>query len=208
MKIRGMAVLVLFGLIAAMGGGRFFSCYAQDEGGSAQVMKNPMVDIETSEGTIRLELFADKAPKTVDNFLKYVDDGFYKGTIFHRVIEDFMIQGGGMTSDMQQKKTKSPVVNEARSDVKNARGTIAMARTNDVNSATAQFFINVKDNDFLDHRDETPRGFGYAVFGKVISGMDVVDKIRKVKTGMAHGHQDVPVEPVMILDVKRVENAQ
>jgi peptidyl-prolyl cis-trans isomerase B (cyclophilin B) len=167
-------------------------------------MANPVVVMETSEGTIKIELWADKAPKTVENFLSYVDEKFYDGTIFHRVIENFMIQGGGMTADMTQKSTHSPIKNEARSDVKNLRGTIAMARTGVVDSATAQFFINVVDNSFLDHAGETPRTFGYAVFGKVVDGMDVVDKIREVQTGK----DDAPVRVVLIKSVRRAEPAK
>ena len=167
-------------------------------------MANPVVVMETSEGTIKVELWADKAPKTVENFLSYVDEKFYDGTIFHRIIEDFMIQGGGMTPDMAEKKTHPPIKNEAKSDVKNVRGTIAMARTGVVDSATAQFFINVVDNKFLDHAGESPRSFGYAVFGKVIDGMDVVDKIKAVQTGA----NDVPVKVVLIKTIRRVELAK
>ena len=166
---------------------------------------NPMVSMETSEGTIKIELWADKAPKTVKNFLRYVDDGFYENTIFHRVITDFMIQGGGHTVDMKQKKTRDAIKNEAAAELKNNRGTIAMARTNLINSATSQFFINVEDNDFLNHKNESPAGFGYAAFGQVVEGMDVVDKIRSVKTGSFGQHQDVPVTPVVIQSVKRVD---
>jgi peptidyl-prolyl cis-trans isomerase B (cyclophilin B) len=160
--------------------------------------------METSEGTIKIELWADKAPKTVENFLSYVDEKFYDGTIFHRVIENFMIQGGGFTADMKQKNTHAPIKNEAKADLKNLRATIAMARTGVVDSATAQFFINVVDNSFLDHAGETPRTFGYAVFGKVIDGMDVVDKIREVQTGEG----DVPVKVVLIKSVQRAESAK
>ncbi len=160
---------------------------------------NPVVVMKTSEGVIKVELWPDKAPETVKNFLAYVDEGFYDGTIFHRVIGNFMIQGGGFTQDMKQKPTHAPVKNEAAEDVKNDRGTIAMARTGIVDSATAQFFINVVDNAFLNHKDNSPGGFGYAVFGKVISGMDVVDKIKSVQTGP----QDVPVKQVIIESVKR-----
>jgi cyclophilin family peptidyl-prolyl cis-trans isomerase len=166
---------------------------------------NPQVILETSMGTIRLELFKDKAPITVKNFLDYVDAGFYDGTIYHRVIPNFMIQGGGFTPDMKQKPTRDPIKNEAGNGVSNERGTIAMARTGVVDSATAQFFINVVDNAMLDHRDNSPRGFGYCVFGRVIEGMDVVDKIRAVKTHSASGHDDVPVETVLIKSAKRVE---
>ncbi|BBO27278.1 MAG: peptidylprolyl isomerase [Pseudomonadota bacterium] len=157
-----------------------------------------MVTLKTNHGDITLELFADKAPKTVENFLSYVKDGFYDGTIFHRVIDGFMIQGGGMTPDMEQKTTKDPIENEANNGVANAAGTIAMARTNDPHSATAQFFINVKDNDFLNFSSESMNGWGYCVFGKVTAGMDVVEKIKNVKTGNYGYHQDVPVEAVVI----------
>ncbi|MBN2466695.1 MAG: peptidyl-prolyl cis-trans isomerase [Deltaproteobacteria bacterium] len=165
---------------------------------------NPMVILETTEGAITIELWPEKAPITVENFLNYVEDGFYDGTVFHRVIDGFMIQGGGFTADMQQKNTKPPIKNEAAADLKNDRGTIAMARTNVVDSATAQFFINHKDNDFLNHQNETPQGYGYAVFGKVVAGMDVVDKIATVKTGGMGFHRDVPVTPVAITSAKRL----
>lgn len=164
-----------------------------------------MVLITTSEGPIKIELWPDKAPATVANFLAYTKEGFYDGTIFHRVINDFMIQGGGFTPDMQQKPTRAPVKNEARSDATNARGTIAMARTSAVDSATAQFFINVVDNGMLNHRNETPPGFGYCVFGQVVEGMDVVDKIRQVPTGQVGPFGDVPQKPVVIQSVKVVE---
>jgi len=168
--------------------------------------ENPVVVVDTSEGAIRIELWADKAPITVKNFLRYVEEGFYDGTIFHRVIDNFMIQGGGFTQDMNQKQPHEPIKNEASSEVKNDRGAIAMARTGIVDSATSQFFINVKDNDFLNHKDNTPPGFGYAVFGKVIEGMDVVDKIKKVQTATAGPHQNVPVTPVVIKSVKLATN--
>ncbi len=156
---------------------------------------NPEVMIITNRGDIRLELFPDKAPVTVANFLQYANDGFYNGTIFHRVISHFMIQGGGMTPDMTKKQTREPIINEADNGLKNVRGTIAMARTNDVNSATSQFFINVELNVSLDHTAKTDsRTWGYAVFGKVIEGMDVVDDIRFVATDQ----RDVPTEPVII----------
>lgn len=164
---------------------------------------NPVVVIETSEGTIRLELYADKAPITVDNFLKYVDEKFFDGTIFHRVIDGFMIQGGGFTPDMAQKRTNAPIKNEAANGVANSRGSIAMARTSVVDSATSQFFINLADNDFLNHRGKTPDAFGYAAFGAVVEGMDVVDKIAKVKTGRHGMHSDVPASPVVIKSVTR-----
>ncbi|MFP5213056.1 MAG: peptidylprolyl isomerase [Acidobacteriota bacterium] len=167
--------------------------------------KNPVVIMETSEGTIKIELWADKAPGTVKNFLRYVDDGFYTGTIFHRVIKDFMIQGGGLGPDMKEKKTRDPIKNEAAPELLNNRGTIAMARTSLVNSATAQFFINVVDNAFLNHKNKTPMGYGYAVFGQVIEGMDVVDKIVAVPTTSFGPHADVPAKPVLINSVTRAE---
>lgn len=157
-----------------------------------------MVTFKTNHGDITLELYADKAPKTVENFLCYVQEGFYDNTIFHRVIDGFMIQGGGMTPDMEQKDTKAPIDNEANNGVANEAGTIAMARTNDPHSATAQFFINVKDNDFLNFSSESMNGWGYCAFGKVTEGMDVVEKIKNVKTGNYGYHQDVPVEAVII----------
>ena len=150
------------------------------------------------------ELFEDKAPKTVANFLRYVDAKFYDGTIFHRVIPGFMIQGGGFTADMQQKATREPVVNEARNRVSNERGTLAMARTSVVDSATCQFFINHADNAFLDFRSPDPQGFGYCVFGKLVSGLETLDAIAKVATGTHGPHRDVPVAPVVILSIRRV----
>jgi peptidyl-prolyl cis-trans isomerase B (cyclophilin B) len=165
---------------------------------------NPKVVMETSEGKITIALWADKAPISVENFLRYTDEKFYDGTIFHRVIGNFMIQGGGMTADMQRKETHDPIKNEASADLKNLRGTVAMARTQAVDSATSQFFINVVDNDFLNHRDKTPRGFGYAVFGEVVEGMDVVDKIKNVKTSVAGPYRDVPATPVVIKSMRRL----
>lgn len=171
-----------------------------------QATHNPIVMIETSEGTIKVELWADKAPITVKNFLTYVNEGYYKGTVFHRVIDGFMIQGGGLDENLKPKKTHEPIKNEAAADLKNVRGTIAMARTNVIDSATSQFFINVADNDFLDHKDESARGFGYAVFGKVVDGMDVVDRIEKTKTKTVGPHQDVPDKPIFIQDIKVVSD--
>ena len=159
------------------------------------------VMMTTTVGPMTIELDADTAPKTVENFLSYVAGGFYDGTIFHRVIDNFMIQGGGFTADMEQKSTQAPIENEANNGLKNQRGTIAMARTQDPHSATAQFFINVQDNDFLNHTGENMQGWGYAVFGKVNDGEDVLDKIRGVQTGSQAGHQDVPVEPIIIESV-------
>ncbi len=157
--------------------------------------------METSMGTITLELDETKAPATVENFVKYAESGFYDDTIFHRVIDGFMIQGGGFTRDMNQKDTDSPIRNEAMNGLKNDRGTIAMARTMVVDSATSQFFINLVDNDFLNFSAPTAQGFGYAVFGKVVDGMEVVDKIAKVRTGFSGPHQNVPAEPIVIKKV-------
>jgi peptidyl-prolyl cis-trans isomerase B (cyclophilin B) len=167
--------------------------------------KNPQVLMETSMGNIKIELFKDKAPISVRNFLSYVKDGFYDGLVFHRVIKNFMIQGGGMDESMQPKKTKFAIKNEAANGLSNMRGTLAMARTNVIDSATSQFFINVVDNKFLDYKGKTPDMFGYAVFGQVTEGMDVVDAIREVKTGSKAGHADVPVEPVTIVSAKVIE---
>ncbi len=166
---------------------------------------NPLVKLETSLGEITLELYPDKAPATVANFLQYVKDGFYDGTIFHRVIPTFMIQGGGFDAQMTQKPTKAPVKNEADNGLKNEAYTVAMARTNIPDSATAQFFINVADNQFLNHTAKTPQGWGYAVFGKVIKGQDVVDKIKAVPTANMGMHQNVPVTPVTIVKATVVE---
>jgi len=176
-------------------------------GASASALQrdqHPIVVISTNLGDIIVELDAEKAPKSVANFLAYAKEGFYRGTIFHRVIKGFMIQGGGFTAAMARKPTKPPIPNEAGNGLSNLRGTIAMARTAEVNSATAQFFINTKDNGArgLDHRDSTPAGFGYAVFGKVIDGMAVVDKIEAVATTTKGTYQNVPVEAVVIKDVK------
>ena len=159
------------------------------------------VTMETSKGTITLALDDEKAPETVKNFLQYAKDGHYDGTIFHRVIDGFMIQGGGFTKDMNQKATKDPIRNEAMNGLKNKRGTIAMARTMVVDSATSQFFINLVDNDFLDFQNPTPQGFGYAVFGEVTDGLDVVDRIGKVKTGSVGPYQNVPEVAVVIKKV-------
>lgn len=165
---------------------------------------NPKVLMKTSMGDITLELYAEKAPVTVENFLSYVDENFYDGTIFHRVIPKFMIQGGGLTADFIEKPAKPPIKNEATNVLKNKRGTIAMARMPEINSATCQFFINHVDNAFLDHKDNTPDGFGYAVFGKVIEGMDVVDAIANVKTMAKHDMRDVPRETISIISVRRL----
>ncbi|WP_417541633.1 peptidylprolyl isomerase [Methylophaga thalassica] len=172
-----------------------FSFSIQADGTS----KMPQVKLETSLGDIVIELNEDKAPVTVANFLGYVNDGFYDGTIFHRVIKNFMIQGGGFTQEFQQKTTKAAIENEADNGLSNKRGAVAMARTNDPHSATAQFFINTVDNGFLDFQAKVPSGWGYAVFGEVIEGMDVVDAIREVDTTMRGPHQDVPAEDIVIV---------
>jgi peptidyl-prolyl cis-trans isomerase B (cyclophilin B) len=170
----------------------------------AVLAENPNVVIQTNKGDITVELDGDKAPDTVKNFLTYVDEGFYDGTIFHRVIEGFMIQGGGFDKDMKQKPTHAPIENEADNGLKNERGTIAMARTSDPHSATAQFFINLKDNDFLNHTSNDPSGWGYAVFGRVTEGMDVVDAIAAAPTGRGGPFpKDVPQETVQIEKVGR-----
>ena len=165
-------------------------------------MAGTRVALDTNQGTIELELFDDQAPATVANFVQYVKDGFYDGTIFHRVIDNFMIQGGGFDAGMRQKPTRAAIQNEADNGAKNANGSIAMARTNDPHSATAQFFINVKNNDVLDHRNQTVQGWGYCVFGQVTAGMDVVEAIKGVPTRTAGGMQDVPAETVEIKSAK------
>lgn len=170
----------------------------------AALAANPQVNLQTNKGLIVIELYPDQAPQSVANFLAYVDAGFYDGTIFHRVIPDFMIQGGGFTADLEKKATRDPIPNEADNGLKNERGTLAMARTNDPNSATAQFFINHKDNAFLDHSGKNPRGWGYAVFGRVTNGMSVVDAIATTPTG-AKGMfpKDVPLETIVIEKASR-----
>ena len=165
----------------------------------------PRVKLQTNHGDILIELDAEKAPKSVENFLTYVNEGFYDGTVFHRVINNFMVQGGGFDATMKQKQTNAPVENEANNGLKNDRYTLAMARTSDPHSATAQFFINIADNDFLNFTSPTPNGWGYAVFGKVVEGTDVVDKIKAVKTGTKGFHQDVPTEDVVIEKATAVE---
>ena len=161
---------------------------------------NPQLEVKTSMGTLTIELYEDKAPKSVENFLRYAQDDFFNGTVFHRVIPGFMIQGGGFTPDLKQKDTRAPIPNEAKNGLKNQTGTLAMARTSDPHSATAQFFINLKDNSFLDNPGRD--GWGYAVFGKVVQGLDVMQKIAKVPTGNAGPHQNVPNTPVIIESVK------
>ncbi|MDD5177447.1 MAG: peptidylprolyl isomerase [Sterolibacterium sp.] len=165
---------------------------------------NPVVEMKTSQGTLIIELYGDKASKSVANFLQYAKDGFYNGTVFHRVINGFMIQGGGFTPDMKQKPTRAPIENEAKNGIKNSVGTLAMARTGDPHSATAQFFINLVDNGALDY--PSPDGWGYAVFGKVTQGFDTIQKIAKVQTGNAGQHQNVPTTPILIESVKLLPN--
>ena len=161
-----------------------------------------MIRFETSLGAFTVEVDAELAPVSSENFLRYMDDGHFDGTVFHRVIPGFMIQGGGFAPDMSQKPVRKPIANEAANGLRNLRGSLAMARTNDVNSATAQFFVNLVDNAFLDHK---PGNFGYAVFGRVVDGMDVIDRIAAVKTGRKHGHDDVPVEPVVVTAARRIK---
>ena len=185
-------------LLALFVGGSFLAglAIAQTPAAATKVL------MKTSKGDVTIELNASKAPITVKNFLSYVKDRFFEGTTFHRVMANFMIQGGGITAEMHEKPAKPPIKNEAGNGLKNARGTIAMARTTDVDSATCQFFINLKDNGFLDHKDNSAESFGYCVFGKVVAGMDVVDAIAKVKTTTKRGNENVPVEPVTILSVE------
>lgn len=165
--------------------------------------QNPVVIMKTSMGEVEIELYQDRAPSTVANFLMYVDKGFYNGTIFHRVIKNFMVQGGGFTPGLKEKNTSAPVKNEASNGLSNRRGTLAMARTMEVHSATSQFFINVVDNGFLDYKSATDQGYGYCVFGRVISGMEVVDSIKSVPTGNSGYFQDVPQKDVIIYSIKR-----
>jgi cyclophilin family peptidyl-prolyl cis-trans isomerase len=166
-----------------------------------------MVRFSTSLGDFDIELFPKEAPTTVENFLKYVDDGFFDGTIFHRIVPGFVIQGGGLTADYRQKPNRAPIQNEADNGLKNLRGSLSMARTSDINSATSQFFVNLKDNDFLDHKSKTSSGYGYAVFAKVTQGMDVVDKIAAVSTGRKKGYDDAPLEDVVIVSARRIDAA-
>jgi cyclophilin family peptidyl-prolyl cis-trans isomerase len=203
LRARCRAAAIAFSL-ALLGGAVALLAGAQPAAAQGAAAKGgkPVVTLTTSLGVIELELDAEKAPITVANFLEYVEAGFFDGTIFHRVIPDFMIQGGGFTADFVQKPTRAAIKNEANNGLANARGTIAMARTNIVDSATAQFFINLKDNAFLNHSG-AGQAFGYAVFGRVIKGMDVVDKIAGVPTGSKGGHQDVPKTNVVIESAKR-----
>ena len=189
--LRGLLLAIGVGLLPA-------TAYTGEDQSDNKDTGMVTVNMETSAGTIKLELDGNKAPQTVENFVAYAKDGHYDGTIFHRVIPGFMIQGGGFDTDMNQKPTGDAIQNEADNGLKNEDGSIAMARTNDPHSATAQFFINVKNNDFLDHKSPSPQGWGYAVFGKVVDGMDVVRSIEQVATGASKGHRDVPVENVVI----------
>ena len=203
-----MLVMILVGIVLV--GVIVFKFFISQEDNimsqtQTQDLSSQQVELKTSLGLIRLELYPDKAPITVANFLKYVESNFYESTIFHRVIPGFMIQGGGFTKDMVQKEPLTPIKNEAGNGLSNLRGAIAMARTQIVDSATAQFYINTVDNFFLDHRDNSSEGFGYCVFGKVIEGMEVVDKIQNVPTGTVSYYQDVPKEPVVILSAKIIE---
>ena len=166
--------------------------------------KNPLVRFETSHGDFSVEVDEESAPISAQNFLRYVDEGYYDGTIFHRVIPGFMVQGGGFAADMEHKPGHAPIQNEADNGLKNLRGSLAMARTNDLHSATSQFFVNLVDNGFLDHRTGN---YGYAVFGRVVGGIDVIDKIAKLKTGRRHGHDDVPAEPVLVKSARRTAAA-
>jgi peptidyl-prolyl cis-trans isomerase B (cyclophilin B) len=195
------SIVIGIGLVFALAA---VNCWAAETGKEPQKVENPVVLMKTSLGDMKIELWADKAPETVRNFLGYVDDKFYDGTIFHRVIPNFMIQGGGFTPDMNQKPTKGKIKNEASPALKNVRGTLAMARLPGPHTATAQFFINVVNNDFLDQKDKTDRGFGYCVFGKVTEGLDVLDKIKAVPTKTVGGFDDVPVKPVVIQSITRV----
>lgn len=168
-------------------------------------MDNPLVLLETPEGEILIELFPDKAPKTVENFLQYVDDEFYDGTLFHRVIKGFMIQTGGLTFSMNEKETRAPIENEATNGLKNLKGTVAMGRLPEPHSATSQFYINVADNPDLDHTGDDNDNFGYCVFGEVVDGMNVAEKISKIRTRSYQGFDDVPVDPVSIITARRFE---
>ena len=172
-----------------------------NNGVNAEMTTNTIIIIKTTSGDIKLELFDDKAPKTSENFKQYIKSGFFSNSIFHRVIKDFMIQGGGFTPKMQQKEALSPIKNEANNMISNERGTIAMARTNDPHSASSQFFINLKDNTFLDFKSETTQGWGYCVFGRVIEGLETIDKIALVPTGSYGPYQDVPNDPIIINEV-------
>ena len=200
--------IILAGVIAL--GVQFGSfTYAADKASDAKKVEalpdHVKVQVDTSMGKFELDLDHQNAPKSVENFLKYAEDGFYNGTIFHRVIDNFMIQGGGFTKEMKQKDTRAPIPNEANNGLRNDNGTVAMARTPAKDSATAQFFINVKDNDFLNHRGNDDQSYGYAVFGKVTKGMDVITKIKAAKTTTVGAYRDVPVDPIVIKKVTRLK---
>ncbi len=204
----GCMMAVAYGIVHAQTGEEAIVAATTEETSASakpasDTKENTMVIIKTSMGDIKLKLYDAEAPITVKNFLEYVDGGHYNGTIFHRVIGNFMIQGGGFTPEMEQKPTKAPIKNEAANGRKNMRGTIAMARTQVIDSATSQFFINVVNNDFLNYRDPSMAGYGYCVFGEVVEGMDVVDQIKAVKTGNLHGFSDVPKTTVKIIEVVR-----
>ena len=176
--------------------------------GANSYAANPLVEIKTTAGAFTVELYPEQSPKTVENFLAYVKSGFYRDTVFHRVIKGFMIQGGGMTTDLQAKPTQPPIHNEAANGLKNLRGTLAMARTSDADSATAQFFINLESNAFLDHVKSRPDLYGYSVFGKVLKGMDVVEKIGETRTGIVGPYADVPLQPIVIETMTIVPNTK
>lgn len=194
--LRAFSLACATSLAMLMGNAALAATSTSNEGKTMST--TPRVNLQTNQGAILIELDAEKAPKTVENFLTYVKEGFYDGTVFHRVINNFMIQGGGFEVGMKQKQTHAPVENEANNGLKNNRYTLAMARTADPHSATAQFFINVADNDFLNFTSPTPNGWGYAVFGKVVEGTEIVDKIKTTKTGNKGFHQDVPTEDIVI----------
>lgn len=203
-SLRRLGTALLASVLLAAGANAAAANSTTNEG-AKPMTTDTRVKLQTNQGDIVIELNAEKAPKTTDNFLKYVRDGFYDGTVFHRVINNFMIQGGGFEAGMKQKKTRQPIENEANNGLRNDRYTIAMARTSDPHSATAQFFINVADNDFLNHTAPTSNGWGYAVFGQVVEGTETVDKIKAVKTGSRGFHQDVPAEDVVIEKATVVE---
>jgi cyclophilin family peptidyl-prolyl cis-trans isomerase len=186
------STLAAFAMVCALGG-----C-------EKKAVENPQIILETSSGKIILELYPDRAPETVKNFIAYIDSEFYNDTVFHRVIPNFMIQGGGLNAEMKSKATQMPIKNEADNGLENDRGTIAMARTADPDSATAQFFINIANNEFLNHKSKDSRGWGYAVFGRVLEGMDVVDAIAGVKTGTRGAYRDVPIQPIVIRKAQRL----
>ncbi len=200
------AIMVLFIAMCAWLTQGFSEIEEKKKVSTEKQQKNPVVILKTNKGFIKIELYPDKAPLAVANFLKYVNDGQYNNTIFHRIINGFMIQGGGFTVDFKQKPTRAPIKIEANNGLLNERGSVAMARTSDPNSASSQFFINLTDNDFLNFKTETSSGWGYTVFGKVIDGMDVVDQIKDVKTGNFGGHSDVPIEPVVIESAVEVKD--